>query len=138
MPRDFPLISHVDVRVRDRKRACAFYDALLLPLGVKRRGEETDADDDWTSYYDAASGNHWFGFTVSHDVVPGTTRIAFNVPDRAFADRIGSQLSTLGARNIEPPEGEYGPDYYAYFFEDPDGNKLEIVALRFKKGEERA
>jgi len=138
VPQDYPLISHVDVRVSDRKRACAFYDALLLPLGAKRRGSPTDEDDDWTSYYDAASGNHWFGFTVDRPVVPGAARIAFNVPDRAFADRLGSQLAAIGALNIEPPNGEYGPDYYAYFFEDPDGNKLEIVALRFKKGEERA
>jgi catechol 2,3-dioxygenase-like lactoylglutathione lyase family enzyme len=138
MPQDFPLISHVDVRVRNRKRACAFYDALLLALGAKRRGSEDDPDDAWTSYYDAASGNHWFGFTVDPNVVPGKTRIGINVPDRAFADRLGAQLADLGARNIEPPDDEYGPDYYAYFFEDPDGNRLEIVALRFKKGEERA
>ena len=31
-----------------------------------------------------------------------------------------------GARNIEGPEVYEEPGYYAVFFEDPDGNKLEV------------
>ncbi len=33
-----------------------------------------------------------------------------------------------GGQNLEGPEicAEYSPGYYAFFFEDPDGNKLEI------------
>jgi len=137
MAEGYPLISHVDARVRNRARAVAFYDELLIPLGAKRRGAASDADDDWTSYYDAASGNHWYGFTVDPHFTPNETRVGFNCPDRATVDRLGARLAAIGARNIEPPDDEYEPGYYAYFFEDPDGNKLELVALRFKKGDER-
>jgi len=48
MPR--PLLSHIDLRVRDRSRSTAFYDALLGSLGFRRRDGEQ-----WTSYYDGAN-----------------------------------------------------------------------------------
>jgi len=123
----FPLISHADVRVRNRELATAFYDELLLPLGAKRRGPDND-DDEWTSYYDSASGHHWFGFTVEPAFTPGPTRIAFNCPDRAMVDRLAARLPAIGARNIEPSEDPV--EYPALFFEDPGGTKLELVARK--------
>ena len=37
-------------------------------------------------------------------------------------------VKRAGGKVLEGPElcVEYTPDYYAFFWEDPDGNKLEI------------
>ena len=39
-----------------------------------------------------------------------------------------AHVRELGGKNLEGPEvcPGYSPGYYAFFFEDPDGNKLEI------------
>jgi predicted lactoylglutathione lyase len=43
-------------------------------------------------------------------------------------DNITELVRQIGGQNIEGPEicTEYSPGYYAVFFEDPDGNKLEV------------
>jgi catechol 2,3-dioxygenase-like lactoylglutathione lyase family enzyme len=125
------ILSHVDLRVRDRVKATEFYDAFLNLLGaVKSEGKSfttweippPDAGDDW-------EGNEWFGITEDPDMVPGAARIAFDAPSRGTVDAIVVYLPAIGARNIEMDDGLYGPKYYACFFEDPDGNKLEVCHI---------
>ena len=43
-------------------------------------------------------------------------------------DRIAKLVRKIGGKTLEGPEvcKGYSPGYYAFFFEDPDGNKLEI------------
>ena len=36
-------------------------------------------------------------------------------------------LQQIGARILDPPAVYYQPNYYAVFFADPDGLKLELV-----------
>src|SRR5439155_25883958 len=47
---------------------------------------------------------------------------------RKKVDEIAKLVREAGGKNLEGPEicQEYSPGYYACFFEDPDGNKLEI------------
>ena len=54
------------------------------------------------------------------------TRIAFWAESREEVDRIAEIARAAGAKNIEGPELYEEPGYYAVFFEDPDGNKLEV------------
>ncbi len=125
------LLSHVDLRVRDRVKATEFYDALLNVLGAVREDGKTfttwqipppDAPDDWES-------TEWFGITEDPNMTPGLTRIAFDAPSRGTVDAIGVYLAAIGARNIERDDGVYGPKYYAVFFDDPDGNQLEVCHI---------
>jgi lactoylglutathione lyase len=125
------ILSHVDLRVRDRRKATQFYDAILNLLGaVKDEGETfttwqippPDAPDDWEA-------TEWFGITEDPGMTPGATRIAFDAPSRGTVDAISVYLPAIGAQNIELPDLTYGPHYYACFFEDPDGNKLEICHI---------
>jgi catechol 2,3-dioxygenase-like lactoylglutathione lyase family enzyme len=121
-----PVLSHVDVRVRDRARAIAFYDAILAPLGhVKSDG------DAWTTYApppeDGAEDDAmWFGFTADAAMTPGLTRVAFAAETCEQVDAVTAVALESGARNVEGPDYDYGPEYYAVFFEDPDGNRLEV------------
>ena len=115
------LISHVDLRVRDRARAEAFYTPLLALLDARPRHGET-----WTSYAVAGEGDvHWLGFTEDQAMIPSATRIALLAASRDAVDRVARQLPALGARIIEGPDTS--EDYYAVFFEDPDGNRLEVA-----------
>ena len=41
-------------------------------------------------------------------------------------DRLAEIVVRAGARNVEGPGYDEGPGYYAVFFEDPSGNRLEI------------
>ena len=125
------ILSHVDLRVRDRAKGVEFYDALLNVLGATRDDGKTfttwqippaDAPDDWEP-------TEWFGITEDPTMASGPTRIAFDAPSRGTVDAIATYLPAIGARNIEMTEGEYGPTYYAVFFEDPDGNKLEVCHI---------
>jgi catechol 2,3-dioxygenase-like lactoylglutathione lyase family enzyme len=124
------LLSHIDLRVRDRERATVFYDALFAPLGM--RGS---AGAEFTSYSlrpDAPdSEQEWFGFTQDAAMVAGSSRISFAAESRELVDAVAEAARAAGAGQIEGPalETDYGPTYYAVFFEDPDGNKLEVCCL---------
>jgi catechol 2,3-dioxygenase-like lactoylglutathione lyase family enzyme len=125
------ILSHIDVRVRDRAKAVEFYDALLNVLGATREDGKTfttwqipppDAPDDWAA-------TEWFGITEDPHMTPGSTRVAFDAPSRGTVDAIATYLPAIGATNIEWDDGIYGLSYYAVFFEDPDGNKLEVCHI---------
>jgi catechol 2,3-dioxygenase-like lactoylglutathione lyase family enzyme len=119
------IFNHVDLRVRDRDRAIRFYDALLGALGLVKRPGEIE----FVSYgFPGDAGlAQWFGFTVDPAMQPGQTRISPNASSRTVVDRLAEVARTAGALHCEPPHEAYGPDYYATFFEDPDGNKLEVA-----------
>jgi catechol 2,3-dioxygenase-like lactoylglutathione lyase family enzyme len=119
------LLSHIDLRVRDRTTANIFYGALFKELGAT--GVNIGTNFTTLGYEDGDDGDsvtEWFGFTSDRDMVPGSARIALEAHSREAVDRVGAMLASIGAKVIEGPEDIYG--YYAVFFEDPDGNKLEV------------
>lgn len=125
------ILSHIDLRVRDRKKATEFYDALLNVLGaVKSEGEKFTT---WEIPPPGAGpdyeGDEWFGITEDPNMVPGSVRIAFGAPSRGTVEAITVFLPAIGARNIEKADGIYGNHYHAVFFEDPDGNRLEVCHI---------
>ena len=124
-----PIISHVDVRVRDRARAEVFYDRIFAILG----GERTTGNHftTWSrtiegGLTDGRESYDWFGITEDKNMIPGSARISFFAPDRATVDRLAAILPEIGASTIEWADGDYGAAYYAVFFLDPDGNPLEL------------
>ncbi|MBV8117222.1 MAG: VOC family protein [Candidatus Eremiobacteraeota bacterium] len=58
--------------------------------------------------------------------MPGATRIAFRSPSRDAVDAVAEILRRNGARNVEMDDGIYGDQVRSVFFEDPDGNRLEV------------
>ena len=58
----------------------------------------------------------------------GVHHLAFHADSREDVDAFHDFLVQLGATVLDPPaEYDYTPGYYAVFFEDPDGLKLEVV-----------
>ena len=118
--------DHIDLRVKDMKVARKFYAKFLPQLGFVRESPGRK----YHTFY-AAGGDkpsEFFGFTQDKEHQPNGTRIAFWADTRKEVDRIADLVREAGGRTLEGPEvcREYSPGYYAFFFEDPDGNKLEI------------
>jgi predicted enzyme related to lactoylglutathione lyase len=118
--------DHIDLRVKDLARATKFYGKLLPALGFTC----DRCDSDWGTFYAIGRDkpSEFFGFTEDRHHQPNGTRIAFWADTRGDVDKIAKLVREAGGQNLEGPEvcPGYSPGYYAFFFEDPDGNKLEI------------
>jgi catechol 2,3-dioxygenase-like lactoylglutathione lyase family enzyme len=119
------LFDHIDLRVKNRESAQRFYAQILPAIGfrVDKSGEQ------WALFEAEGSGAvDFFGFTEEADHRPNGNRIAFWAESREAVDKAAEVIREAGGRNIKGPElcVEYSPGYYAVFFEDPDGNKLEV------------
>lgn len=124
------LFDHIDLRVRNLAAARPFYDAILPALGCSR----LNADEESVGYHPPGqTGAEPFVWVVEDsNHRPNETRIAFAARNRSDVDRLAAIAQKAGAREFEAPslQPEYGSDYYAAFFEDADGNKIEICCRR--------
>ncbi|MCA8899465.1 MAG: VOC family protein [Hyphomonas sp.] len=130
------LVNHIDLTVRDPLASRDFYEAVLGFLGyrivaVHERGIDFDLKTPEGAFTSIgimkASGP---GATQPHDrYSPGLHHLAWNAADRADVDAMYQLLLRIGATILDPPADypRYGPGYYAVFFSDPDGLKLEYV-----------
>lgn len=115
-------IDHVDLRVSSLAQVQSFYEALLPALGFTRDVQI----EGWLQFEDATGPvTEFFGVTESPLHQPNENRIAFWAESPSEVDRLGAAAVAAGAQNIEGPDYE-APHYYAIFFEDPCGNRLEI------------
>jgi catechol 2,3-dioxygenase-like lactoylglutathione lyase family enzyme len=118
--------DHIDLRVRDRARAQRFYSKVLPALGFTR----DESGEKWGAFEVQSDTEpvEFFGFTEDANHSPNETRIAFWAETPGEVDRLAEIARQAGGRNLEGPQiwTEYTPGYYALFFEDPDGNKLEV------------
>ena len=57
--------------------------------------------------------------------------MAFRAETRAQIDALGRDIPAMGGTILDPPREypDYVPGYYAVFFADPDGIKLELVHI---------
>jgi len=120
MPRHF---DHIDLRVPRLAEVAAFYESLLPALGFTRRKNVVEGWLEFEAEGDQAT--EFFGITESAAHVVNENRIAFWAGTPADVDRVAQVAARAGARNIEGPM-DYAPGYYAVFFEDPSGNRLEV------------
>jgi catechol 2,3-dioxygenase-like lactoylglutathione lyase family enzyme len=119
-------VDHIVIRVGDFKKSNAFYAKLFGFLGFKPMEHYEDAAGwsngktrFWIGEADAEGKKHRYRIG---DI--GFHHYAFELGSRAEVDALGAFVKELGAKVVDPP-GEYYDDYYAVFFLDPDGLKLE-------------
>jgi len=119
--------GHIDLRVASMEDALPFYRRLLPALGFAH----THDSDEWKVF--SAGGDlpsaAFVAITEGPDHRPNDNRIAFWVWSRDEVDRIAGILEEVDAEIESGPREcpEYSPSYYAVFFRDPSGNRLEIV-----------
>jgi glyoxylase I family protein len=129
-------IDHLDLTVKDPWASRPFYEAVLGHMGYTHIREDARGFD-----FDIPDGARWAmsigvakaegeGLERKHDrYSPGLHHVAFAARDRADVDALHRLLVNIGATILDPPAEypQYGEGYYALFFADPDGLKLEFV-----------
>jgi catechol 2,3-dioxygenase-like lactoylglutathione lyase family enzyme len=125
MPRRF---DHIDLRVRRLSEVRPFYERLLPALGFTREV----GIEGWLTYEAEAPGgaSEFFGVTESAEHVSNESRIAFWAESTEEVNRLALIAVEAGAQNVEGPMVYDDEKYYAVFFEDPSGNRLEICYRR--------
>jgi glyoxylase I family protein len=126
-------IDHIYITVSDLARSEQFYDAVLGALGFRKNQFEL-GDEKHIQYY-----NRHFGYVLrparsaaQHDsYVPGLHHFCLRVEGEKEVHEAACKLSAQGISISGPKQHpEYAPDYYAVFFTDPDGIRLEITNYR--------
>ena len=120
-------IDHLVIRVSDYEKSKAFYGKLFAFLGFELSDEYEDAIG-WTN----GETRFWIGPADEagrrHPHRAGNVgfhHYAFQLRSRKDVDALDKfQRDELKAEIVDPA-GEYYDDYYAVFFLDPDGLKLE-------------
>ena len=119
-------VDHLVIRVSDYQRSKDFYGRLFAFLGFEI-SEEYDEAIGWTN----GNTRFWIGPVDAQgrkhkhrtgDV--GFHHYAFELRSRADVDDLQTFLQEAGTEIVDPAD-EYYDDYYAVFFLDPDGLKLE-------------
>ena len=122
------MIGYVTLGTNDLEQAVKFYDALLDVLNAKRMMEEPTFVA-WATAPEAPS----IAVTKPFDEQPATvgngTMVALAVDSPAQVDRLHAKALELGAADegAPGPRGEGG--FYAGYFRDPDGNKLNVFCM---------
>ena len=116
-------IDHISIRVRDYEKSKDFYRRLFDFLGFEI-SDEYPGTIGWTNgrtryWIAAAEGRKSYRIG---DV--GLHHYAFELRNRKDVDALQAWLEEEGVKIVDPA-GEYYEDYYAVFFVDPDGIKLE-------------
>jgi catechol 2,3-dioxygenase-like lactoylglutathione lyase family enzyme len=129
-------MQHVDLVVSSIERSLPFYRDLLAPLGFHRIGEVEGERGETIWYLSGAASAIGLREAQTPSEGPydryrvGLHHLAFEAHSRGAVNERAGWLRAQGAE-IEsgPEEYAYLPGYYAVFFYDPDGMKLEIVHI---------
>jgi catechol 2,3-dioxygenase-like lactoylglutathione lyase family enzyme len=126
-------VHHVDLVVSSIERSLPFYRDLLGPIGWSRLSEVEGERGETIWYLNGSAcsiglreaqseGDEYDRYRV------GLHHLAFEVTSRAVVDERADWLRRAGVLlESDPQEYTYVPGYYAVFFYDPDGLKLEIL-----------
>jgi catechol 2,3-dioxygenase-like lactoylglutathione lyase family enzyme len=128
-------IDHIIVNANDYAAAKRFYTWLMPQIGYTNTTSFDSPGKDVTTGYFGAGGSVWirpsdaeFRADKFHRHRVGLCEIAFAADSRAQIDKLAKEIPANGGKVTDAPrEYDYIPGYYAVFFTDPDGLKLELV-----------
>ena len=126
-------VHHVDLVVSSIERSLPFYRELLGPLGWHGMSEVEGERGETIWYLNGRETSIGLRQAQSENgpydrYAVGLHHLAFEAASRAAVDERADWLRSTGAElESEPQEYGYMPGYYAVFFYDPDGMKLEIL-----------
>ena len=116
-------VDHISIRVSDYEKSKAFYSKLFGFLGFEI-SDEYPGTIGWTN----GKTRYWIAEAEGRkqyrigDV--GFHHYAFQLRSRRDVDELQAWLEKEGVKIVDPAD-DYYEDYYAVFFLDPDGLKLE-------------
>ena len=122
------MIGYVTLGTNDIDRAARFYDALLGEIGAKRM-MQTDRFVVWFVAPDKPALGVFKPFDGNAATVGNGVMVALVVDSPAKVDALYKKALELGATD-EGAAGPRGiPGFYAGYFRDPDGNKLNFYCF---------
>lgn len=127
------LLNHIVLTVRDPTTSASFYDAFLGFMGYRQ-----ERDFAWVLGTGPASASLHLaaatgpGSQREHDrYSPGLHHMAWRAESRQDVDQMHEHIQSRGGLVLDAPadypQYNKGRGYYAVFFADPDGLKLEFV-----------
>ncbi len=123
------MIGYVTVGTNDIARAARFYDPIAAELGTGRMMEFENFIA-WGTPGEPGAG---IAATKPFDGNPATVgngvMVAFEAKDKAQVDRIHALALANGGTCEGPPGPRGGDGFYAGYFRDPDGNKLNAFIM---------
>jgi glyoxylase I family protein len=132
-------IDHIFITVSNIVQAEVFYDMLLRDLLQFQKSSFSLAGDPHIQYH-----NRHFGYVLrlareqqTHNPYsPGLHHFCFRVESIEEVQELAQQLQALGiAATPAQCYPDYAPDYWATFFTDPDGIRLEVTNYRVERRE---
>ncbi|MEY2335425.1 VOC family protein [Acidithiobacillus ferrianus] len=132
-------IDHIYIAVSDLNRSEVFYDLVLLEALGFRKNKFTLGGDPHVQYF-----NRHFGYVLrparneaTHDSYsPGLHHFCLRVDSVADVVAVATQLRGTGITASEAKlYPEYASDYWATYFTDPDGIRLEVTNYRLERRE---
>ena len=121
------MIGYVTVGTNDLARAAAFYDALLGELGAKR-AMEMETFIAWATAPNTPMVSVIKPFDGKPATVGNGVMVALMVDSKAKVDALHKKALALGGKDEGAP-GPRGDGFYAGYFRDLDGNKLNAFFL---------
>ena len=125
-------IDHLVLSVGDFARSKDFYAKLLGFLGFKLKHEYADMagwSNGKTLFWIAAADAQGRKRKYRKGDI-GFHHYAFELSSRKDVDALGVFLAEHGMTVVDPPGEYYGRSYYAVYFTDPDGMKLEGMVYK--------
>jgi catechol 2,3-dioxygenase-like lactoylglutathione lyase family enzyme len=121
------MVGYVTLGSNDPERGQAFYDELLGLLGAKRL-MEIESFVLWGTDFNQAG----LALTKAYDGKPATVgngvMVALRAPSKQAVDALHAKALELGGTDEGAP-GPRGDGFYAAYFRDLDGNKLNAFFL---------
>jgi len=119
------MIGYTSLGTNDLRKSAMFYDALFVDLNARRLMEFDDF-----IVWSRETGAPAFSIHVPYDGQPANTgngvMVALVADSRAQVDAIYNKAMSLGAADEGKPGQRADNGFYAAYFRDPDGNKLNV------------
>jgi glyoxylase I family protein len=133
-------IHHIDLTVKDARASRAFYESVLGFMGYELSKGNPFSEEETGFDFDLRDGDNFCSIGIlsargdnasrAHDrYSAGLHHIAWMAASRDDVDAMYAHLLSIKAAILDAPADypRYGAGYYAVFFADPDGLKLEYV-----------
>ena len=118
------MIGYITLGTRNLEKAVAFYDALLAELGAGRL-MQSERFVAWAVAPDKPAFSVCLPYDGKQASVGNGTMIALTVNSSEKVDAVYAKALQLGATDEGPP-GPRMDGFYAAYFRDLDGNKLNV------------
>jgi predicted lactoylglutathione lyase len=121
------MIGYVTIGTNDIEKAAAFYDQLLAEVGASRF-MDTETFIAWATSPGTPALSVTQPFDGKAATVGNGVMVALNADSQEKVDALYKKAMELGATDEGAP-GPRGDGFYAGYFRDPDGNKLNAFFM---------